>query len=371
MRPRTQTTPRATREIPMEELRTMARSYVPEEFLFLCDEDHEPLSVFQDLDGNGLEDIFFLLVEKEGLSEPPERTGRVQAERLSDMGRLFAEGTRPLSFYLALFLRNPQGLVSMYRIPVGRWFVFEGMRGFSLDRNEEMPYCVELSFQTHDGAEKQWVCFSKFNQFSFAELVNGTSISTEYRDIDDDGLLDIVEWRRLFEDGTGFETYLTWYRWDGVKFTQKASTNIVRNLNDFLGNLSRLMVQGKWEEVLALADLPDSLSPTEGPSAETSSPASVVRRLFPPEAEGNGTTRREDPLLDAFTEERRFLSMVFFPRILENPFYHDFEKGVFASKKRFPVRFLLRNGEKLLRECVVGMNENPFAEPQFFLLLPQ
>lgn len=372
--------PIPTREIPMRQLMSMVRQNVPEKFLFVSDEKYRPLTVYQDLDQNGLEDIFFLLVEEKSGERKKElsvQNGRIPSHELGSMARLFSEESRPHPFYLALFLRSPGGLVSMYRIPLGSWFVFEDFSGFRLNTSQPLPYCIDVTFQTHEGQERQWISFSRFNNFSFFKLQNNISITSEIRDIDEDGFLDVVEWRKVFEEGTGYETFLTWYRWDGQKFSQKDSSNIVRNLNRFLQKIGAELSEGEWGKILATV-LPSDLQDRD---VQNLSGPEMVLRLFPPwptasesserEAENGAGPRPEKPLIELLSSGDRAFHMVVFPRILENPFGTGEQDCCAEYRTRFSVRFILRDGTSLLRECVVQMSGNPFSGQQFFLKIPE
>lgn len=449
------TRPVPTRKISLERIREMVRPYIPERFVLVGDAGYRPLTLYHDLDGNGLEDIFLLLMEfPAGVSErsvgaaasdtntgsgnrtagaaegavPPVESGEADAipeypeefeirdacireTSISDMSRLFSEA---YPFYLGLFLRNRDGLVSMYRIPLGKWFVFEGFRGMLLDDDRSMPFAVDISFQTHEGRERQLVSFSRYNSFSFFSMKNSISITTETRDIDEDGILDIVEWRRVFEEGTGYETFLTWFKWDGSKFSQHAGTNIVRNLNGYLQTLGNLLAIGKWEQAVSLAvprdepaDLEKSLTteelilrlfpalPKEDTAAspvtsdsETSDsgmsgaeptadsePAGSAAEVVPVETPGSSADMTgvgdaeflEEELLDLLKGSSRVFHMVFFPRVWENPFDTGDSECCDGYTTRFSVRFILRDGRNLLRLCTVRMSSNPFLDPQFFL----
>lgn len=466
-----------SRDIPISQLMQLVSRHVPERFIFLSDDADKPLRIYHDLDRNGYEDIFMLLVEfpKEARSESdnsrksdnsrtpgteqpdegqpgagqagaeqpgegqpaagsaritqvqpvaagePEQPGsaeagqiveaesqnlsenqdpsespvrpdaspstspeldlrpdepqpdaiirnrRVAASDLADMSRLFSEEIRPHKFYLALFLRTPGGLVSMYRIPLGSWFVFEDFRGFQLGDQRSMPYAVSTSFQTHEGKESQWVCFSKYNEFSFFTLKNSISVTTEIRDINSSGLLDILEWRKVFEEGTGYETFLTWYKWDGKKFAQHDSTNIVRNLNQFLHSASTLLSLGKWSQAFSLVLPEDQYRDLVN---DNISLGTLFMRLFPSQP-----GRDEGVALDAAELEakidrgERVFNTVIVPRVLENPFAGEQQNVKPGYRTRFSIRFILRDGRSSVRECSVRMNDNPFAEQQYYIEL--
>lgn len=409
-----------SRDIPVSQLMQLVRQHVPERFIFLSDDADKPLRIYHDLDRNGYEDIFMLLVEfpeearngsanssgsgkregqpgtaeagrtAEAESQDPSDTSpgaspelelqpdepqpdtiirnrRVAASDLADMSRLFSEEIRPHKFYLALFLRTPGGLVSMYRIPLGSWFVFEDFRGFQLGDHRSMPYAVSTSFQTHEGQESQWVCFSSYNEFSFFTLKNSISVTTEIRDINSSGVLDILEWRKVFEEGTGYETFLTWYKWDGKKYAQHDSTNIVRNLNQFLHSTSTLLSLGKWSQAFSLVLPEDQYRDLANYNISL---GTLFMRLFP-----SLPGRDEGETLDAAELEakieggERVFNTVIVPRVLENPFAGEQQNVKPGYRTRFSIRFILRDGRSSLRECSVRMNDNPFAEQQYYIEL--
>lgn len=366
---------RPTGEIPVEELVGMARQNVPERFLFVCDRDSTPLALYQDLDYNGLEDIFFLLIESpesisastpkstEERDENLIREDRISTEFIADMARLFSEESVPYNYYLALFLRTGEGLLSMYRIPLGGWYVFEGIEGFPLGEESDMPFCVSIGFQTHEGQEKQWIIFSRYNKFSFFTLKDSISLSMETRDIDQDGVLDIVEWRKVFEEGTGYETFLTWYKWEEEKYIQYDSTNIVRNLNRFMQKSGYLLSSGKWQQALRYILPADRYG--EGMIAET--PETLFLELFPPRSSDDSEGLDEEKLHELFSSNERLFNTVIFPQVLENPFGAGNGTCCTGYQTRFSVRFVLRDGSSQVRECSVRLNSNPFAPQQFYL----
>ncbi len=418
-----------SREIPVGQLMELVGRNVPPHFIFLSDNTGNPLRIYHDLDQNGYEDIFLLLVEfpettRKGSREDdgsasgsssddngpnsvtsnrnssddtaqiqqaqqsdpqpqsfvspeldlqPENSQadaiihdrKVAASDLADMSRLFSEEIRPHKFYLALFLRTPRGLVSMYRIPLGSWFVFEEFRGCQLNEQRAMPYAVSISFQTHEGKESQWVCFSDYNEFSFFTLKNSISVTTENRDINNNGFLDILEWRKVFEEGTGYETFLTWYKWDGSKYTQHDTINIVRNLNQFLHTTSSLLSLGKWSQAFSLL-LPDKQY--QQMMEKNNSMGKLFIRLFPSQPGSDDSETLDDAEIKAMIDRgERVFNTVIVPRVLENPFAGEKRNLQTDYRTRFSIRFILRDGRSIVRECSVRMNENPFAGTQYFI----
>jgi len=231
-----------------------------------------------------------------------------------------------------------------------------------------MPYAISISFQTYEGKMSQWVCFSNYNEFSFFTLKNSLSVTSEARDINNNGVLDILEWRRVFEEGTGYETFLTWYKWDGTKYAQYASTNIVRNLNQFLHSAGTLMSRGKWQQAFSLMLPLEQYQELMGD--EEISMGRLFLRLFTPLPEkDNGPEVDEAALAAQIDRGERPFSSVIVPRVLENPFAGESQQEKPARHTRFSIRFILRDGRSSVRECRVRMNENPFASQQYYFEL--
>jgi len=403
--------------LPAEEIFRLSRRTIPDRFL-LIEEGGRPVSLFYDLDGNGYRDAMYLLVERsdslagsEASGEAAEKTkeqdateeelreerrrelleswyrrGSVPKEAISSVSRIYADRLEPVDYYLSVFLQTPDELVSMYRIPLGAWKVLEGFRSVEIIKKSKMPYCVSSSFQTADGKERVWVIFSKYNKFSTLTLTDTVSEHSEQRDIDDDGVLDVIEWSQIFEEGTGYETFLTWFKWNGTKFVQHQSANIVRSLNDFLSTAGRLLQAGAWEKAFGHMMSPRDY---ERYRSEGYDYSRLFSLLFEEEAEngeeraaaadageaadGDGAdsppqTDTPEELIAEDGSERAF-QLVVFPRVMENPFRRYVESGEGPPYRvRLAARFSVGTSRKFVRYCTVQMDENPFNTPQFFLV---
>ena len=387
------------------------REQLPERFLLLRSDDGTPVSVFHDLDRNGYEDGFFLLLDREeakellgfgkpedsdepiesaekaegeadkeqdkeqsdgkngaagaddangaaggesaGVTQPAgeEEPFQVRADMVSDVSSLLNEKKPSVGYYLAVFLQREDGVVSMYRLPLGSWKVFDNFGSLKINKSADLPFCIKTAFHTQEGTEHQWVIFSRYDKFDLFTFTNTISTHYEVRDIDDDQLLDILEWNKVFEEGTGYETYITWYRLRGSDYRQYKTTNVVRNLNSFLGLLARRLEEGRWEQVIAEMVRTKDRSMLEG----AESFADVFSLLF----------KSEDGKIPGVE-----LRKVVFPTIFENPFYSK-EEGKHKEgfdTVRFSVRFIFQNGKSQVRSCEVGMSKNPFEGKEFFLV---
>ncbi len=297
-----------------------------------------PLMNFMDIDRNGELDAFVLTIER----------GDIPAieERLGDVGRLYQSEAEPVNYYLSVYFQIEGELISMYRIPFGGRMVLEGFRGFRLNENDALPYVIEAAFQNRDGVASEWVIFSSYNKFSLFPMKQAVAMGTYIKDIDGDGILDVVEWRKGIEEGTGYETFLTWHKWNGTSFRENGSTNIVRNLNAFLAEV----------EAGLLSKSPETLLPYlshRGVIGESPSRAELINAIFTPIEE------LESPDFAHNCEE---IASIVYPPILESPFSM---KG--SGGRLFPLnlRLVCRNGQSLLCRMEIALSENPFREPQY------
>jgi hypothetical protein len=176
-------------------------------------------------------------------------------------------------------------------------------------------------------------------------------------DIDDDGIRDVLKAQAVFEQGRGYETFLTWFRWDGRRFAPHETTNIVRNLNTFLRLLEEHLADGNLSQFLTHA-LPPEAQAGGSPAGGT---ADLVERR---ETAGS-LFRREDETavrLETLLEEFE-LASVAFPEFLENPFP---DPG-YRTSVTAPVRIDTVAGNTFYYRADIVMSENPFTGKQFWL----
>ncbi|MDC7126886.1 MAG: hypothetical protein PQJ46_15045, partial [Spirochaetales bacterium] len=153
-----------------------------------------------------------------------------------------------------------------------------------------------------------------------------------------------------FEEGTGFETFITWYKWDYKEYSEYKTTNIVRNLKAFYLICSEYLRAGEISEFLSYAIDSDALSRLKKQGLTNND---IMNLVFKP-VDG---VRVPDNFFDTGS-----FSNVVFPDIMETPFSYENRNDL-----RHPVfvRFN-RPGEKsiiFLAELV--MKKNPFQNKQF------
>jgi hypothetical protein len=300
-----------------------------------------PILVYDPEGDAGLE-CLAVAVPAAGLS-PDELT------RLSDPSRLFEEGAAPVGFQLVLFGGQGENLELLRVLPLGEHLVFEALRAGPLSRQAAFPLVVTVSFLTPDGRETELLAFDRPGgpPRYHRSLTETLSASSYLEDIDGDGVQDLVLSERAMEEGTGYETFLTWCRWNGSEFRQYRTINVVRNLNAFLAGLRERILDQRVSEVLARAILPQELERLRG-------------RGLGPQAILVKTLGLDPAGLPALKELREIV----FPPILENPFV---SADAIGSYFVLSFRIVDSTGGSYIGSTRVYLLRNPFGERQFGL----
>ena len=268
---------------------------------------------------------------------------------LNDLSRLYAEdGEIPFALSLFRWDGGPIELVDTARL--GSFPVLEGYETGPFGA-EGAPFFLLVRFQTEEGGVETFHFFkdarigsSRFNQNSASFFLR--------RDVDSDGIDDLVLFEAVYEEGTGKETFVSWYRWGGRSLELYRSTNIVRNLNEFLSGAAGLLEAGEYSRFLE-----GFVAPGLQPDLREENFSASFARIF--RVDENGSGERFDR--EAFLSIQR----IAFPEILENPF--DIASGDYGLE--LPVHFI---GEIDYRFRVsIAMASNPFASRQFYFVTSQ
>ena len=299
-----------------------------------------PLIIHHDLDKNGYEDA--LVVAVEGGDVNPDLT------EFSKTARLF-QSERPSNFLLKIFYQHSGDVRLRYTVPVSRQLVFDGIEVFEIRKGSDFPYSIRFHFRTRAGIEDELVILSGYGITHFTIKENLSEI-TIVEDIDQDGYNDIIVHEQGFEEGTGFETFLTWYKWNLREYTEYRSTNIVRNLREFFLVCTEELRAGELGSFLDYALDSEAYS---GLKKQGYSDADIVSLIFR-SADGG----ESDP---GWFEDGGFTTVVF-PDLMETPFSYanrnDFRHQV-------AVRFGRPGGESRIFLAELIMNRNPFQDKQF------
>lgn len=304
----------------------------------------EALEVSRRASAAGNPEIFAVFVDVKKQSEADVST-------LSDFSRLFKQNLTPIEFSLVEFRQDGMHLVRVKSFPLGKYLVFESLRVIPIHKGYDLPFAVTTTFQTQEGSNEVWVTFSQAGT-SQITLQQTLSRSPIIEDINNDGYLDIIIKERGIEEGTGYETFLTWYKWDGVAYKEYKTTNIVRNLREFLNQASELLSADKIDEFFRSSLLPKSLADLKAKGLGNEGIFFDVFHLLP-----SSPDNPNDPLTSLGA-----IQQVIFPNIFENPFTEQDLQGY-----SFPmtVRFVTTDGVSHFYGAKVYMHKDPFVEPQF------
>jgi hypothetical protein len=313
----------------------------------LFPQDLQPLSVkgrnaiiLHDLDNDQHPECLSLGVPSRGI-DMKEMAGLV------DSSRLFQEDNEPIPFSLLVFANNRGFFRRLETLSLGEHVVFEYFRGLPLYTNRPLPVIITASFQTAEGREVELLVFDNAGGLPRYRSTMVETLSTQYRleDIDGNGMIDIFVKEKAMEEGTGFETFLTWYRWNGRDFVEYRSKNVVRNLNAFLATATELLLTGEPREIVSFLLDPANVR--------------ILRR--------NGWTDQKIlthtlGLDEMGIEEFPSLREVVFPPFLEDPFTSQDEQG---SSFEITYRMIDLNGTSYITKARLYMNTNPFKDRQF------
>ena len=269
-------------------------------------------------------------------------------DTLTDLSRLYDQDSQ--LFFALVDIQWSDGRTYLaYSEDLGEFPVLESFEA-SRFGDSDAPRAVTVQFQSGDGGV-EFVLFFGSRKAELLQLKQNSTSFTRRRDLDGDGIDDIILFDAVYEEGTGKETFLTWYRWDGSGLSVYRSTNIVRNLNSFLKQSQRVLEQGRFGDFL------ERFLPAGGAveSLKAEPFETAFHRIFTPEAKAGGRVLLDEESFQAVTR-------VAFPEILENPF--DIAAGDYGIE--LPVHFM---GERDYRYRVnLVMATNPFEGRQFHFL---
>lgn len=330
------------------EIERILLNTIPGSFLPVTNDNGRIRIIFSDLDQNGYRDAFFLVVKnREGLD--------AGFSNLSDVSNLLKDNSREVDFFLAVYLQLKGSMISMYRIPIGSSDVLSDFSVFQLKKGDIIPLGINISFQALKGLNSEWIIFSTYNKFSLFSMTENISSHSITSDIDGNNVLDIVEWEDGLEEGTGYETYLTWYRWNGKEYREYLSTNIVRNLNAFLEQSGLYLAFDQKEEFFIYSLNSGDLLKYRNSSKKYSD---WLSRIFRPVPGSNSES-------DNFEDCSKIQSIIF-PSILENPYTPGNNTLNICNLN---VRFVCTDGYSFIRTVRILMNPNPFQKQQFSFYL--
>ncbi len=309
-----------------------------------------PLIQLYDLTGDNQPELFLLTVKVKEKSH-------AKITYLSDYARLFSDNKQPIQFKLYLYGNRAGKLFLIKTYDLGERYVFKSFEQIRLNIRDKHTIIVAVGFQTQDGFEKTLFTFRGEKNFlprllSRFKIKENLSTKSHLTDIDDDGIIDIMVEEKGMEEGIGYETFLTWYRWRGYRFVEYSSTNVVRNLRGFLEKVKTLLIHGDYPELLQYSVDKTILKQLKNQNIND------LKLLF----KILGFDTYFDPVLSNPRKLFSSIKDVTFPEILENPFTKQ-EDGNWGFKISY--RVSIQNGISFIAESKILMMKNPFGKRQF------
>jgi hypothetical protein len=294
------------------------------------------------------EEIIALFIDR-------EKSKSVRLEELSDISRIYDDELNPFLVQVWIFSPQDDSLVPERRISLGKHRVVEAIDTFSLRLGHRYPLVVSVRFQKHEGFKEKWVIFydRKISQFSLEE-----TFTKQHRleDIDGDGYKDVLLYEKIFEEGTGYETFITWYRWNGKRIVEHDTINVVRNLRHFLSEAQKLLIGEEFQTFLEYALRTRDVEKLQAQGLSAREILNRALRIRHPEEVDQGPLK---------TEEKEIVDIIY-PEIMENPFAMPGENGA-----RFPLQMrIITQQSNYLYDATVAMPENPFIGKQFYFVIP-
>ena len=282
---------------------------------------------------------------------------------VSNFERLFDAEAEELPFYVEVFTVD-KGKVVSRSIDAGRHRVCGSFTELPFPAAQAFPFGVSLVFPDTEGKRSFWVLFpgaaqdpAQYSVFSFYEQAN---VKAFIRDIDGNGTFDLLLFEDIFEDSSGYETYITWHRWDGKSFVKYRSTNIVRRLRAFFASSRQMLLSRSWRRFFDYA-----LIPEDSGALQKLSTAAAFRRIFRMQEENSP---EEEAVYGAFFPRdisRSIISEVVFPSVVQNPFPPQ-KDGGYGS---FPFTIRISSDEEsYFLSARLALNKNPFSGRMFHFL---
>ena len=301
-----------------------------------------PLGIAADFDGSGTLDYAMMTVR----DEPGVTTNLAE---LSDRVRLYRQETQSVEFRMEVFYQRNGELGRAGELIFGRRMGIQGIELLNMGVDGDGAPAIKIVFLDPQATESHLVVFLPDGSVSQTILTATPNERAGFLDVTRDGLLDLLVTRRLPEAGRGFETYLEVHVLTDHGFELAASTNIVRNLQEFLAVTRSLIEERRWNELIEHAG---------GPFSDGSVHEQLLL-MFSPVTMGD-----ETPLPFVFAAEPLEIHEVVFPHVVDNPFSAPY----LGSSIDLTFRVSCCDWEDHLYEVTIVLSPNPFYGRQYRFL---
>ena len=299
----------------------------------------------EDLGNNGESEFYFLYAFGESAEESEESF-------LADK-RNFIDESLSEKYLLAVY-KPVSGQLSLTDIIPLKFRPL--LKNFSVNSlsDDSMQRAVSVSFTGEDGISDNFITVSKNGKYSVFSMNNTLTEFNRIEDIDSDGFLEVLRYENLFEEGLGYETFITRFELTDSGFSSAGSLSIVRNLKKFLA-VAEKTLESKNIEVFLKQSVPEKkLAELKGRNL---SGRSIIRKIFYPVKKENELF----PDINVFIKNGNKIDFVF-PDIVENPFRFD-RDNVYNFTTY--VKVSSESRDEAIYIVKIYMNENPFDSPRF------
>ena len=299
----------------------------------------------EDLGNNGESEFYFLYAFGESAEESEESF-------LADK-RNFIDESLSEKYLLAVY-KPVSGQLSLTDIiPLKYRPLLKNFSVYTLSA-DSIQRAVSVSFTGEDGISENFITVSKSGKYSAFSMNNTLTEFYRIEDIDSDGFLEVLRYENLFEEGLGYETFITRFELTDSGFSSAGSLSIVRNLKKFLA-VAEKTLENKNIEVFLKQSVPEKkLAELKGRNL---SGRSIIRKIFYPVKKENELF----PDINVFIKNGNKIDFVF-PDIVENPFRFD-RDNVYNFTTY--VKVSSESRDEAIYIVKIYMNENPFDSPRF------
>jgi len=312
-------------------------------------EGEPPVFARVDLTDDGIRDLVLFTVAT-GSAGPTDGANTLSG--FSDISRAVDEPALSGRFGVSIFDPSEEPPRRMAAIEAGRKPVLRDVGVRRLNTAGPLPVAFYFDFADARGQELVWIVHGGGDRVSRLVLRQDALFGTQVKDVDDDGILDVVRSERHLEDGTGYETFITWLKWNGREYVEHRTTNIVRNVNEYVAAAAEALGRADFAAFVATALSADTRARLRQRGVDD---VEIVDRILRP-ASGAGQSFAE------FVRGPGDIESAEFPRFFENPFPGPGETVT------TPVRVACCGGLSGVFETQLAMSANPFRDPQFYFI---
>ena len=214
---------------------------------------------------------------------------------------------------------------------------------------------VMLSFSGEDGLSDNLITLSENGKFSIFSMNSTLSEFNRVEDVDNDGILEILRYENLFEEGLGYETFITLFEYRNGEFSSSGSVSVVRSLKAFLEKSENILESKNINSFLKYSVPSGQLDVL---ASRGLSSKNIIRKIFYPVKKENELF----PDINVFMKNGSKIDFVF-PDIVENPF--RFDRSNIYNFTTY-VKVSSESREEAIYLVKIYMNSNPFVSPLFF-----